>query len=121
MGTQARAGLFFGTLSPITTSCLRTEAVVHGYDWTPSFNATLTPQNILYFPGDGGTVLYTNTPDAQGPTAPTPGRLAFYGNSNYGANPSAYNSRVFIDTPITTDADGDIFFGFIAAAGILWD
>ena len=51
------------------------------------------------------------TPPGRHPRPPT--RIAFYGISNYNANPSAYNTTVFINTPITTDAAGDIFFGFL--------
>ena len=85
----------------------------NGYDWTPSYSPTLTPSNRLYFAGDGGTVEYTDSPDAAGPNAPAIGRLAFFGLANYNANPAAYNSTVFINTPITSDAAGDIFFGFL--------
>ena len=85
----------------------------NGYSWTPSFSPTLTPSNRLYFAGDGGTVEYTDSPDAAGPNSPAIGRLAFFGLSNYNANPAAYNSTVFINTPITSDAAGDIFFGFL--------
>ena len=92
---------------------LMPSAGANGYSWTPSYSPTLTPSNRLYFAGLGGTVLYTDSPDAAGPTPPTTGRLAFFGLSNYNANPSAYNSTVFINTPITTDAAGDIFFGFL--------
>jgi len=88
-----------------------------GYDWIPSFSPTLTPENGLYYPADGGTVMYTASPDAAGPAPPATSRLAFFGLSHYNANPSGYNSNVFIDTPITTDSSGDIFFGFIANAG----
>ena len=49
--------------------------------------------------------------------APATSRLAFFGLSNYNANPAGYNSNIFINTPITTDSSGDIFFGFIANAG----
>src|SRR6185312_15444912 len=69
--------------------------------------------NRLYFAGVGGTVEYTDSPDAAGPNSPAVGRLAFFGLSNYNANPAAYNSTVFINTPITSDAAGDIFFGFL--------
>jgi hypothetical protein len=85
----------------------------NGYDWTPSYAPTLTPGNVLYYAGDGGTIEYTSSPDAAGPSAPASGRLAFYGLSNYTANPSAYNSTVYINTPITTDANGDIYFGYL--------
>jgi uncharacterized protein YccT (UPF0319 family) len=85
----------------------------YGYDWIPSYSATLTPSNRLYFGGDGGTVLYTDTPDAPGPNPPTTVRLAFFGLSSYSANPAGFNGTVFINTPITSDAAGDIFFGFI--------
>src|SRR5262249_11122426 len=84
-----------------------------GYDWIPSYSPTLTPLNRLHFAGPGGTVVYPDSPDAPGPNPPTTGRLAFFGLSSYNSNPAAYNSTVFINTPITSDAAGDIFFGFI--------
>jgi hypothetical protein len=89
----------------------------NGYSWLPSFSPTLTPGNGLYVLAEGGTVLYTSTPDAAGPNPPTTTRMAFFGISNYNGNPSAYNTHIFIDTPITSDANGDIFFGFIATSG----
>jgi hypothetical protein len=85
----------------------------YGYDWTPSYSPTLTPGNALYFAGDGGTVYETTSPDASGPTAPAVTQLAFYGLSNYTANPAGFNSSVYINTPITSDAAGDIFFGYL--------
>src|SRR5262249_55894653 len=32
--------------------------------------------------------------------------------ADYTANASAFNATVFVDTPITSDSSGDIFFGF---------
>ena len=84
-----------------------------GYNWIPSYSPTLTPSNRLYFAGNGGTVMYTDSPDAAGPNPPATGRLAFFGLANYNANPAAYNSTVFINTPITSDSAGNIYFGFI--------
>ncbi|HWE37485.1 MAG TPA: fibronectin type III domain-containing protein [Isosphaeraceae bacterium] len=78
--------------------------------WTPSFGPTLAPSGRLYFPAADGTLEFINNPDAAGATVS--GRIAFYGTSNYNQNPSTY-SDVFISTPITTDAAGDLYFGFV--------
>jgi len=79
--------------------------------WTPPFSTMLTPKNRLYFPGVGGTVYYCDTPDTTNPS-PVIGQIAFYGLANYTANVSAYSNYVFINTPITSDRYGNIFFGF---------
>ena len=73
----------------------------------------LTPKNRLYFPGGGGTVYYCDTPDTTN-TSPVIGQIAFYGLTNYTANTNAYLTDVFINTPITSDRYGNIFFGFQA-------
>jgi hypothetical protein len=78
------------------------------YSWIPSYSPALTAAGRLYFPGAGGTVYYVDNVDGT-PTAPV--RLAYFGLANYNANPNAYNSTVFINTPITADNSGDIFFG----------
>src|SRR5579872_250345 len=81
------------------------------HNWVPSFNVTLTPSDRLYFPGSGGKVFYRDNADAVAGTVNT---AVFYGQAVYNANKPAYDADVFIDTPITSDAQGDIFFGFIA-------
>ena len=68
--------------------------------------------NRVYFPGPGGTLYYISNPDNPGSSTPTPGQVAFYGTSNYTANESAYNSSIYIDTPLTLDSSGNVFFGF---------
>jgi hypothetical protein len=90
------------------------------YDWTPEYSPVLTsaitwpgetaPTARLYFAGAGGTVWYIENPD--GSATPTATRLAFYGLSNYNANPAGYNGSVFIDTPLTAGPDGSIYFGY---------
>jgi hypothetical protein len=80
----------------------------HG--WVPSFSPTLTPKNRLWFPGGGGTVYYCDSPDTNG--SPAFGQVAFYGLTNYTANTNAYLGNVFINTPITADRYGNIYFGF---------
>lgn len=79
----------------------------HG--WTPEFGPALGAKRV-YFPGQGGTVIYRDNPD--GATG-VEGRLAFYGLASYKANPSGFAGTVFINTSLTTDANGNIYFGFL--------
>jgi hypothetical protein len=80
------------------------------HNWVLPFEPVLTPNNRLFFAGAGGTVYYTDNVDSPAPTAPV--QVAFYGLANYLANPSAYNAAVFINTPLTSDSAGNIYFGF---------
>jgi hypothetical protein len=116
----ATGGNMWTPVSPATTDLVTTDYILPPYNWTPSFAAALTPQVLwpgdssptsrVYFAGAGGTIYYIENPD--GNTAPVVHQLAFYGLSNYQGNKSAFNSTVFIDTPITVDGQGDIYFGF---------
>jgi hypothetical protein len=85
--------------------------ILPSHGWTPSFSPVLTPKNRLYFPGGGGTVYYCDTPDTTN-VSPVIGQIAFYGLANYLAATNTYLTNVFIDTPITSDRYGNIFFGF---------
>ncbi len=84
--------------------------VIPPHQWIPSFGSTLTQGNRVYMPGAGGKVYYMDNPDSAGGTLQT---AVFYGASNYANSPSSYDSTVFINTPITADANGNIFFGFV--------
>jgi hypothetical protein len=64
----------------------------------------------MYFAGAGGTIWHIDNPDSNTPGPPV--REAFYPLADYNANPAAYNSTVFVNTPITADAAGNIYFGF---------
>ena len=65
----------------------------------------------LYYPGAGGTILYIANPDSATPG--TPVRQVFYTTlSDYQTRAASFNSTVFINTPLTADSNGDIFFGF---------
>ncbi|MEP6756615.1 MAG: hypothetical protein ABJA67_14005, partial [Chthonomonadales bacterium] len=88
---------------------INTDYVLPPHNWTPSVSGCLTPRNRCYFPGAGGTVYYRDNPDANGGTFT--GQLCFYGLSTYLANAGTYNGSVFINTPITTDRYGSIYFG----------
>ncbi len=82
----------------------------HG--WTPGCGIALTPKNRLFFPGAGGTVYFRDGPDAATAPPSGAGQVAFYGLANYQANPATFNNSVRINTPITADRYGNIFFGF---------
>ncbi len=80
--------------------------------WVPSLTPTLTPSGRLYYPGIGGTVLRVDDPNA---STVNPVRLSFL--DDYASFQSNYDSHVFISTPITSDAAGNIYFGYEVTAG----
>lgn len=80
------------------------------HNWVPAYGIALTPKNRLYYPGAGGSVYFRDSPDDASGTS---GQLVFYGAAEYAANPSAFNQNVKINTPITSDRYGNIYFGFI--------
>jgi hypothetical protein len=89
---------------------LDTDYQLPPHDWTPSFSPVLTATGRLYFAGAGGTLYYVDAPDADGATVT--GRVAFYGLDNYQADPADFDNAVFINTPLTADAAGNLYFGF---------
>jgi hypothetical protein len=100
------------TGAPLYT--LATDYLLPAHNWTPSYAPALVTTSTgtrLYYPGAGGIINYIDDPDSANPGAPT--RLCFYTSlADYQSNAGAFNSSVFIDTPITGDADGNIYFGF---------
>jgi hypothetical protein len=89
---------------------LSSDYILPSHNWTLPFGPALTSAPRLYFPGAGGTVYYRDQPDAA--TGFT-GQLAFYGLVNYQANAPTYNANVIINTPITSDSLGNVYFGFL--------
>lgn len=87
-----------------------TKFVLAPHDWTPSFPAHLTAQNVVAFAGAGGTVNTRNSPDS---ATGSKGVLVFYGAKSYKAHKETYDANVMIDTPITADNAGDLYFGFV--------
>ena len=80
----------------------------------PAFGPVLTSQPRLYFPGIGGTVYFRNNPDVVCSSKKNcQGQLAFFGMKNYRKRRQAYNSSVMINTPLSADFAGNIFFGFV--------
>lgn len=66
--------------------------------------------NQLFVPDFAGRVIVRQTPDLATSTVT---RLTFYGKKNYNANPAVYQQNVLINTPLSADAAGNLYFGFV--------
>ncbi len=78
------------------------------HNWLPPYNVLLTQQGRIYAPGAGGRLMMRANADAGTALVPH----VFYGAAAYNANPGAFDSVVYINTPLTADAQGNVFFGF---------
>ncbi len=92
---------------------LHSDYVVPASSEIPVFGPVLTSQSRLYFPGAGGTVYFVDNPDTACSGAICPGRLAFYGLNKYEKHRRKFNARIMINTPLTADSAGNIYFGFV--------
>ncbi|MFO0892034.1 MAG: hypothetical protein U0790_23220 [Isosphaeraceae bacterium] len=91
--------------------------VLPAFNWIPPFNPTLVPNDTkLVIPAAGGTVLVRTNPNG---VRGSLGRLAFFGIDNYNRNPAAFNTALRISTPITSDASGNLFFGYLSSGAAL--
>lgn len=79
-----------------------------GYSWVPSWNPALDANSRLYFPGAGGRVFARDHADAASGALAS---LLFYDGSAF--PPSAFDTTVYINTPLTVDAAGFVYFGFV--------
>jgi hypothetical protein len=76
--------------------------------WVPSFNPVLTPDGRVVIPAAGGRLLARSDPDsATGATA----TLSFHGSACDPA-PATCDATITINTPLTADSRGNVFFGF---------
>ncbi|MGC2696349.1 MAG: Ig-like domain repeat protein, partial [Candidatus Angelobacter sp.] len=93
---------------------LTTDYTQPSHNWILPYQPALAVNSVdtrLYYPGNGGTIYYIDNPDSVSHGAPV--QQVFYTTlANYQANAAAFNSTVFINTPITSDSSGDVFFGF---------
>src|SRR5258708_5261086 len=88
---------------------LKTDYAAPSAQFLPSFSPVLANGKV-YMPAAGGTVLVRDTPDqATGKLS----RLVFYGTANFDGNRQFYSDNVEINTPITADSSGNLYFGFI--------
>ena len=93
---------------------LTTDYLLPAYGWVPVYQPVLaqSPGGIrLYYPGAGGTIYYIENVDSDATNVPV--QQCFYTNMDgYTSNATGFNDTVFINTPITADTNGVIFFGF---------
>jgi hypothetical protein len=65
----------------------------------------------LYYAGAGGTVYYVDNVDSDTPGAPV--QICFYmALADYQTNTAAFATNVFVNTPLTADNNGTVFYGF---------
>jgi hypothetical protein len=86
--------------------------VLPGHNWTPAYNVTLTKANRVVMPGAGGKVFYRDDADSAGAATNS---FVFYGKAAYTAAQAAFDASVYINTPITADSAGNLFFGYITS------
>jgi hypothetical protein len=78
--------------------------------WIASFNPALSADSLkMAMPLIGGRVQIRDNPDN---TTGAVNNIAFYGNGLYLAAPAVFNAAVVVNTPLTYDSAGNLFFGF---------
>jgi len=105
--TNVKLNLYDGA-SGFLKHTINTDYVLTNNLFKPPYEPVLCGTR-LYYPGAGGTIYYIDNIDGT-PTAPT--QLCFYGLSTYQSDTTGFNTNVFVDSPITADSQGNLFFGF---------
>lgn len=110
------AGFSMRVFDPATGQVLfgaKSDYILPPHDWIPMCGPCLsigTIQNVgqlVYYPAAGGIITARSADYARSKT------LYAYpmGRANFLADPSAYTSTVFVDTPLTPGPDGSVYYG----------
>ena len=92
-----------------------TDYILPPHRWGPVIGAALVApksedENFgVVVAASGGTLMFRSSADRI--TSRT-SRLSFYGLANYVANKAAMDGSVFINTPLTVDHHGNVYFGY---------
>jgi len=112
-GDGFRVDAFNGSTGAFKYS-IGSDYILPAHVWIPVYNPCIATGSFgtrMYYAGAGGTIWHIDNPDSNTPGPPI--REVFYTSlAAYSANAAAYNSSIFINTPITADAAGNIYFGF---------
>ena len=96
---------------------LSTDYAVPSHGWFPICGITLTPNDAaVAVPGAGGTIYVQSSPNVTGGATT---QLAFYGLANYMANPVAFSAAIQICTPVSSDGQGNLYFGYLSSGAAL--
>ena len=87
-----------------------TDYALPPHNWVPSYNLGLTTGNRLYAAGAGGKLWIKDDADSASGNLRS---VVFYGSTAYAAAPASFDATVFINTPLTVDAAGNVYFGFV--------
>ncbi len=94
-----------------------TDYVLPAHNWIPPMGIVLMPADLaVVTPAAGGSILIRTAPDMRKASL---SRECFLGISNYNSNPAAFNSAIQISTPLTCDAGGNIYFGYVSSGAAL--
>jgi hypothetical protein len=90
-----------------------TDYVLPSHDWIPPMGITLmSGGTAVAIPGAGGSVWIRSKPDSATGTAT---RMSFVDLTSYTSNETLFNNAIQISTPITSDSQGNLYYGYVSS------